>query len=232
MVNISRRLRALPWPLQCVACGSAIREGGLCPPCLQELPRVRAACPGCALPLPGGWRCGLCQRRPPPWEGCTGALWYRQPVPLLLAAFKYRGRLTVGRSLAELLAQRLPDRPEVDVLLPVPMHWRRRWQRGFNQAAELAHWLGRDLDLPVLPAIARHRATPPQQGLDAAARRHNLSDAFRLRRPVAGLRLAVVDDVMTTGQTGRALAALLKRHGAQRVELWCVARTLPPGGRR
>lgn len=229
MVNIFSSRRGLwRWPSCCVVCGAAGTDQDLCAGCYADLPWIEQACQRCALPLPRDGVCGPCLRQPPAYDRCRSALWYAPPASLLLTAFKHRGRLACGRVLGELLAQCLPASLAVDALVPVPLHWRRRWQRGYNQAAELAHWLSRAHGIPVLTAISRCRPTPPQQGLSAAARSRNLHGAFRLRRPVQGLRLALVDDVITTGRTGSALATLLQRNGAQRVELWSVARTLPP----
>lgn len=226
----SRAGWSLPiWPRVCVACGSACRERDLCPDCGGDFIWVELACERCGLPVPIEGLCGACLDRSPPFDCCRSALWYSPLASQLISSFKYRRQLSCGRVLAELLAECLPADPAIDALVPVPLHWTRRWRRGFNQAEELARWLSRATGKPILPAVSRIRRTPPQQGLDAAERRRNLRRAFRLRRPVAGKRLAVIDDVVTTASTGAAMAQLLKHCGASRVELWCIARTPPPG---
>jgi len=113
----------------------------------------------------------------------------------------------------------------VEALLPVPLHRAREADRGFNQAIEIAQAAGRELSLPVVCDASRRRhATIEQAGLDADARRHNLRGAFELVRPLGHRRIAIVDDVMTTGSTVEELARVLKAGGAQWVEVWAVAR--------
>jgi len=108
----------------------------------------------------------------------------------------------------------------------MPLHWTRRWQRGFNQAALLAREIAKRSGIPVLRAVRRIRATPPQAGLSHAKRRANMSGAFAPRRgtPVQGLSLLLVDDVLTTGATASACAAALRRAGARRVAVLALAR--------
>jgi ComF family protein len=130
--------------------------------------------------------------------------------------------------LGSLLADRIDlgrNRPQL--LLPAPLHPRRLRERGFNQAAELTRILADELSLPW---SARHfvrvRHTEPQAGLDRRARQRNLRHAFRWRGPIGDLsRVAVIDDVVTTGTTAEEMARALKRAGIERVEVWAVART-------
>lgn len=202
----------------------------LCSGCRAELPFTRFPCPRCALPLPQPQAsCGHCLSQPPPWQRCIAPLLYRAPASQLLASFKYRGRLTGGRLLTELLIAELwMSAPAVDLIVPVPMHWRRRWDRGFNQAELIADQIGAALRLPVaMKALRRARPTTAQQSLDARARARNLRGAFVLRQPLNGLRVALVDDVVTTGATATELCRLLLKGGATAVELWCLARTPP-----
>lgn len=230
MVNdFQSRPRDRWWPTACVACGAAGDAIDLCDRCRDDLMWVELACDHCGLPVPAAGSCGACLQHHPPFASCRSALWYSPPASQLITSFKHRGQRSCGRVLASLLAERLPPDPAVDALVPVPLHWSRRWRRGFNQAEELARWLSRATGTPVLSALSRIRATPAQQGLDAMARRRNLQGAFRLRRPVIGLRVALIDDVVTTTATGAMLATLLRHCGARRVELWSIARTPPPG---
>jgi ComF family protein len=114
----------------------------------------------------------------------------------------------------------------------VPLARRRLRQRGFDQARMLAAWLGASLALPVDTSLLRRRQdTAPQQGLDAASRRRNLRHAFTLASDaqVRERHFALVDDVLTTGATASTLARLLKRAGAARVDVYCLARTPKPG---
>jgi ComF family protein len=142
---------------------------------------------------------------------------------------KHGGRLGLLRHLANLLAQEAPAllaMQEWDALVPVPLHWVRRWRRGFNQAERLARTVGRRHDLPVLTRVlVRLRPTPPQQG-NVEARRRNVRDAFGVPKPgrVAGRRLLLVDDVFTTGATANACAAVLLKAGAAAVGVLTLAR--------
>ena len=138
--------------------------------------------------------------------------------------YKYGRIKTMAQPLGELLARAVPRDEGFDAIVPVPLHWRREWQRGFNQAELLARGLSRRVGLPVVRALRRVRSTGTQAGLSNTARRRNVSAAFRSRRPVAGQRILLIDDVMTTGSTAAACALALKRAGAARVALVTVAR--------
>lgn len=216
------------FPGRCVLCGDPAPVQDLCAPCSRELPRVGTACPCCGLPLAySGAPCGACLRHPPRFRRCLSPFLYQPPVSQLITAFKYRGTLSHGRVLSLQLAEYLRERHSdpVDALLPVPLHWRRRWRRGFNQAEVIAAELGRAMDLPMRRLLQRRRATPPQQTLGAAERARNLRGAFAPTQPVAGLRLALIDDVVTTGATADELARTLLEAGAAVVDVWCLART-------
>lgn len=209
----------------------------LCNDCETELPWLGAHCQVCAIPLPAsGLTCGACLRRPPSFSRVEAPWRYGFPVDSLITRFKHQARWPLGHLLAGLLAQHLSHAfseglPRPDYLLPVPLAERRLRQRGFNQAAMLANWLGQKLILPVEGKwLQRQIDTPAQQGLDAAARKRNLRRAFILNddTAVAGRHLALVDDVLTTGATAEALARLLLKAGATRVDIYCLARTPKP----
>lgn len=128
--------------------------------------------------------------------------------------------------LGKLLVQAVPRDESFDAIVPVPLYWLRQWRRGFNQSEVLARGLGRRLGLPVICGLRRVRSTQVQAGLSNTARRQNVAQAFRSRRgrSVAGKRILLIDDVMTTGSTAAACALALKRAGAARVALVTVAR--------
>lgn len=210
----------------------------LCSPCLDDLPWLGTQCSICALPLPAaGMVCGQCLQRPPAFQRVIVPWRYDFPMDSLISRFKHQEKWPYGRLMSELLGQLLhyrfdEDLPRPDLLLPVPLSRRRLRQRGFNQAGMLAHWLGSQLQLRVdAQLLKRIQDTPAQQGLDARARHRNLRQAFALaaHAPVAGRHLALVDDVLTTGATAQALARLLLDAGAQRVDVYCLARTPRPG---
>lgn len=218
-------------PARCLLCGGRAGRCNLCEGCLADLPHNRRACPVCALPLPGaaGAACGQCLIRRNAWDCVHAPLRYEFPVDVLVKMLKFRGRLAAGRALAGVMAATAPPLdPRQDRLLPVPLHWRRRARRGYNQAAELTLHLGRLTGVPVCGHwLRRPRSTQSQTGLDISARARNVRGAFRWCGPApAGLRVLLVDDVMTTGSTIAECARLARRAGADRVEPWVAARAL------
>lgn len=222
----------------CLLCDDPCEGHPLCGACEAELPWLDGQCSICALPLPTrGLVCGECLKRPPSYDHVEVPWRFAFPVDALITRFKHQARWPFGRLLGERLAHHLEHAfadglPRPDALLPVPLARRRLRQRGFNQARMLADWLGRGLAIPVeADTLQRLVDTPPQQQLDAATRRRNLRQAFALS-PTARVEdrhLALVDDVLTTGATAEALARLLKRAGAARVDVYCMARTPKPG---
>jgi ComF family protein len=193
------------------------------------VPRAGTACLACARPLPARGLCGRCLQRSGPVDGLVAAFDYRFPLDRLVHRFKFGGDFAVGRFLGSSLAQAVAPYPRPDLVLPSPASSERLRERGFNPAAVLAKRVARELGIPWHPGLLRKvKHTPPQTGLLRTARRRNLRSAFRCEG-VEGLRVAVVDDVTTTGATVEALARVLRRAGASRVEAWVVARTPPPG---
>lgn len=233
----ARAFADLVLPPTCVLCGAPGLAGlDLCVGCAADLPENRVHCARCALPFDAAASaevlCGACQRRPPPYDLCRAPLRYEGTVPALVAMAKFRGRLNalrvlgriLGESLEECSGQGFEERPEV--LLPVPLHRGRLRERGYNQAHELAREVGRMLGVPVSSRLLERRiATPPQAGLDERARRRNVRGAFGLRGELRFQRVAIIDDVVTTGSTVAELARVLRAAGAGRVEVWAVART-------
>ncbi len=216
------------FPQQCFACGVASGSDVLCRACFAGLPGAGAArCPVCAIPQPLGEICGDCLRHPPSFDATRAALDYGFPVDKLVQALKYGHRLASSRLFVDLMAG-LPA-PQADLVMPMPLHSVRLASRGFNQAAELARPLARHWGLPVLlDGIVRDVDTRPQAGLPWKERTANVRGAFRVTSRVEGLRVVVVDDVMTTGATLAELARTLKDVGAVSVENRVVARTPAP----
>lgn len=205
--------------------------GQLCPACLADLPwHTQAQCPQCATPTPLGYICGACLKRPPAFERTVAALGYAFPLDRLIPRLKYHGRLAIAPALGECLARVVEGTPAPDRLIAMPLHAKRVRERGFNHATEIAREVAKRLGLPLDTASCqRIRDTPPQMGLKHDARRRNLRGAFACTGDVRGQRIALVDDVMTTGTSLDELAATLKRAGACEVTCWVAARTLPPG---
>lgn len=222
----------------CLLCDERCQSEPLCSACEADLPWLDGRCLVCAVPLPArGLVCGECLKRPPAFDHVEVPWRFAFPVDALISRFKHQAHWPYGRLLGERLAHHLQHAyadglPRPDALLPVPLARRRLRQRGFNQAQMLAQWLSRALAITLeARTLERLIDTPPQQQLDAATRRRNLRQAFALsgEAAVSGRHLALVDDVLTTGATAEALASLLKRAGAARVDVYCLARTPKPG---
>jgi len=153
---------------------------------------------------------------------CYGA--YDGTLRKLIHLFKYSGIHRLAQPLGALLADALPRDRQFDLLTAVPLHWRRRWQRGFNHSDLLGKAIGRARGIPARNVLRRGWATRAQAGLSNAQRRENVAGAFRARRRVNGLRILLVDDVMTTGATAGACARALKQAGAKSVSFAALAR--------
>ncbi len=231
MVNIRlRNIQDWLFPGNCLLC-AARRPAGqdLCPACAATLPRLEAACPRCAAPLgaPVSSACGACQQRAPLFDAAAAVFRYAAPVDRLIQDLKYHKRLALARLLGGYLADRIVAQDGVlpDVMVPVPLHVTRLRERGYNQSLELARVLAKRLSLPLeARTVLRVRATTSQTLLAPDARQRNVRDAFRAEADFSGRRVAIVDDVMTSGHTVNALARCLRRAGATGVVVWVVAR--------
>lgn len=217
-------------PPACLLCGARSARS-LCPGCLADLPWHRQPqCPQCALPTPDGQLCGACLKHPPAFDRTHAALAYAFPLDRMIPRLKYHGQLAIAPVLGECLAEAAAAVPRPDRLLAMPLHAARIRERGFNHATEIARTVASQLGLPLdLESARRIRDTPPQMGLKHDARRRNVRGAFMCSGGVQGKRIALIDDVMTTGTSLDELAKTLKQAGAREVEVWVVARTLPPG---
>lgn len=228
-----RRLNYALLPGTCLLCRQATgRMRDICVPCEQDLPWLANHCRQCSIPLPYSNLCGQCLASPPAFDHCVAALEYRFPANHLITGFKHGKKLEFGNLLAELWLETCRPASNVapDIIIPVPLHWRRQFIRGFNQAELLANYFSQKMQIECRSIIKRHRATAMQQGLSAAARRKNLKNAFSLPAALAsqtieGRHVVLVDDVVTTGSTAHQIALQCKRAGASRVDIWCIART-------
>ena len=231
---------------RCLLCGEG--DGvlnGICAPCSNDLPALGHSCQTCALPLPntGDRHCASCQQQPPPQSLSRACWYYAYPVAQLIQRFKYQRDLAAGRTLAELAAARLnPEslRPTLhhnqhhnqhpnqhpDLLIPVPMHWRKQlFERGYNQAQLIADILARQWQIPVdNRALRKITRTGSQQELKRAQRLKNLVESFSAHPRVRGLHIGLVDDVITTGATAEAAAGSLRAAGATSVTVYALAR--------
>ena len=226
---------ALVFPSACPGCGRDVERptrGPLCLACWRAIPRHRGPLCACGFPLPAGVAppCGRCRRGLAPFARGASLGPYEGTLRLLVHELKFHGRRRVAERLAEALLGEAAVRRALqgaEVVVPVPLHPRRRRERGFNQSGLIAHALARPAGLRVVEdALARRQDTPPQTGLSAAGRRANVAHAFVVRRrpAVAGRIVVLVDDVLTTGATARACARALRAAGASEVRLVTAAR--------
>jgi len=216
----------------CELCAARLHNRNvLCQGCADSLARPSEnICAICAAQIPGCDRsqvCGRCQQQPPAFDHVSAALVYTQPADGLIHDLKYNNKLYLARTLGDLLARSIEQQYDElpDVLLPVPLHRARLRKRGYNQSLEIAGPVSRLLGLGIDPhLVSRVRNTDPQTRLAPGHRARNVKHAFKAVRPVEGRRIALIDDVMTTGHTVNAVARALKVAGAKQVLVWVVAR--------
>lgn len=229
-------------PPTCILCSVAVDVPGLlCGACFGELSAIGEPCCGCCgVPFELAWHAaegGLCQRcidTPPPFEHARAALRYDQASRRLVLPFKHGDRIefaaVLGRMMAQAGAKLLH---EADILVPVPLHWRRLFFRRYNQAALLAQALGHMTGrLAMVDALMRVRATQNLDGKSAAERRDEVGNAFAVRPRRAsmlqGRRILLIDDVMTSGATAGACSEVLLAAGAGAVDVLVAVRVPDP----
>ena len=228
LANLGRRIGAMLFSGSCFLCRGEAADL-LCEQCDADLPRLAGAfCPRCALPSPAGAVCGRCLTQAPQYDATSAALAYQFPADVLVQALKFRGELALAPFLGGLLSKCISN-TDVDYVVPVPLSAERLRERGYNQALEIARDVASTSGARIAPELCeRRRDTAAQAELPLSERAKNVRGAFHCPRLVAGARIAVLDDVMTTGATLDEIAATLKRAGAARVENWVVARTFAP----
>lgn len=237
------RLLSLVLPPVCVACdrieGIIALNLGLCSECTSGLrPTPRTVCSGCSKPLavdplPAGYRCSACRRDPPPFERLYSGWAYEPPLVEVIHALKFQRLSFLGADLGRALSHRYRCLIEdVDLVVPVPLHWRRQLSRGFNQAEEIARPVANGLELPLVRALRRRSATRPQAALNRPSRERNLRRAFITTRAglqrVKASRVLLVDDVVTTRNTLTAATQCLLKSGANSVICLTGGRTPEP----
>lgn len=218
-------------PPYCTLCLAPTATKALCDGCYHDLPWLdNKQCSRCALPLETTDSiCGGCLKHQPSFDHCKALFKYRSPIDTLISQFKYEGNLAIGELLTTMLVSHLSNcsmNPAPDLLIPMPLHSSRLQERGFNQAGILANALSKHFAIPLDHHLCKRvRATRHQMGLNARVRKKNLRNAFSCTRSITDKSVVIVDDVVTTGATVNELASTLRRAGAHRIEVWCLART-------
>ena len=226
-------------PPRCLACGEAVDEpDALCGRCWAGMVFFAPPwCARCGLPFPHpmgeGALCGECARQRPAWDRARAVLRYDKNSRPLVLSLKHGDRTHMagafGRWMRRAGAELLDG---ADLIVPVPLHWTRLFQRRFNQSALLAHAIRKAGGPPVAPDwLVRRRRTPSQGHLGPLARARNVRGAFALKkgRSVRGRRVVIIDDVLTTGATVEECARVLRRGGAEFVGVLTLARALRAG---
>ena len=231
---IGREALRIVLPSWCVVCESQLpwrdRNASCCGSCWRSLPRLTAArCRSCALPLPVAGLCIACSADPLPVEWCDAWGEYKAGLERLLHAFKFSRHDFLDDALASLLDETLVARSDLDfdVVVPVPMHWRKERRRGYNQAELLGRALAKLTRIDCAPRLlTKRRENETQSLLARAARRANVRKSFRASSRVSGKSVLLVDDICTTGETFRACASELLDAGAMRVCAISVAKAV------
>lgn len=220
---------------RCLLCRDLTHsQFNFCKSCYQQLPKLPQSCRICTQFLPSSVHldviCGACQAAFPPYRKIFAAFPYEPPIIQLVIQLKFFYQRPAARGFADCLIDRiknnwyknqaLPHR-----IIPVPLHPTRLRERGFNQSEMIAKHISRRLHIPLdTHSATRIKPTVPQSQLNAKERRQNMQDAFLINRSFHGERIAVLDDVVTTGETMRAFCSALKKQGAACIDVWCVAR--------
>src|SRR3954471_15069674 len=234
--NVAKPVLDLLFPPLCIGCRAAVGEAGFCAACWSGITFLDGpGCACCGLPFPvaleGENFCAACLAKPPAFDTARAIMAYDENSRGAILALKHADRLDLVPGFARWLGRTGRTMLEnSDLVVPVPLHPLRLWRRRYNQSAELARRLARDWNLAYAPAaLLRSRATQSQGAMPSAkARRRNVLKAFQVPDPglVAGKRVLLLDDVLTTGATVEACARALKRAGAAKVHVLVLARVV------
>ena len=214
----------------CLLCHNtlSVKNPSICDACTADWLPLMHTCPKCANPVTQpGIPCGRCIKDPMPWHSLCCAGHYEGPSAWLIKRLKYRKQLACAAILSAQLLKSIRD-GQHDVpqaIIPMPLHWRRLWLRGFNQSKLIAAQLGKEFQIPMITrGISRIRHTAPLEDMDRRSRMRIMKRAFTIA-PLPYRHVAIVDDVLTSGASAMALSHALLEAGITRVDLWVVAKT-------
>jgi len=231
------RLSGWILPYRCVVCAlPAERLQDLCLDCELRLPWLKGVCEHCQESLPAGSSkpiCAACIVKPPAFDRMVSLFEYDFPVNALVQGLKFSDRTSFARVFGELMAKHLEELfisqalPKPQVIVPVPLHKARLYERGFNQAEFIAVHVRSKLGVPMrADLVLRTKSTEAQSSLGLDDRRHNVKQAFHLKKAMPYRHVAILDDVVTSGNTVAELAKVLKQAGAETVQVWSVCKAL------
>jgi ComF family protein len=220
-------------PARCAGCGVIVDQvHTFCVECWSAIEFMRGGCVTCGLPLQATDidSCAACLANPPRIHRSRSAVSYDDITRGLAIRLKYGRKVGLAKTMAHYMAPLLSELPADSSLVPVPLHRRRLWQRGFNQAGLLATELSRRTGITVDHALVRKKRTPPLKGMSRLQRRRAVAGAFAVRKDanLRGRTVVLVDDVLTTGSTANGCAKVLLKAGAERVEFVSWARVVRP----
>ncbi|MGI9280673.1 MAG: ComF family protein [Endozoicomonas sp.] len=244
MRQLLKRNRVYKWlkfrqfiSISCLLCrADTPMNQPVCRLCIHSLPVAEKHCQSCGIPvLPSSSEfCARCLQKKPVFDSCYSAFNYEFPIDHLLKQIKHHQQLIylspLTHQLSRTLLHQYDGREWPQAILPVPLHNKRLRTRGFDQTLILSRQLVKNLHAYQkmkleTHLIRRQKHTDPQQGLQASKRKSNIKNAFSLTGTPDYEYLAIVDDVVTTGETVSEITRLLKKHGVKRVDIWCLART-------
>lgn len=223
-------------PYHCIMClEHSDQRRDLCRQCQHELPTSQHTCLQCGIALPSqnkSQRCGQCITHSPYFDDTIIGFDYQTPIDHWLKQFKFHKKGLYARILTEIYLEKvtrlLTQSPErkPQILIPVPLHWRRIAKRGFNQAHIIAQQLSKETQIPIIKHthVTRIKHTAAQSSLNQHSRQKNMFSVFQTQNLSEFEHVAIIDDIFTTGNTVNALAKQLKKQGIARVSIWALAR--------
>ena len=232
---LARSLLDFALPPRCAGCAEVIEEvGAFCPQCWGAMEWLgNSGCQTCGLPLAAteAEQCGRCLADPPKLDRMRAAVAYDDRSRSIVLRLKYGRKVALARTMARYMAPLNEAGRGETLVMPVPLHRRRLWSRGFNQSGLIARQLAKSWGYPFEAGLLRRmKPTRPLKGMSHGQRRKAVAGAFGVADPdrIRGREIILVDDVLTSGSTAEACARALRKAGAARVELICWARVVRP----